>query len=159
MKRVDSLLALTALLLFAGSSFAVQGRGQGRAGAPSTPVFAGNANLGDGNPGKGNAGLGNPDNVGTKANANSVGHQSANPNDGDSTWKIEGFKNYGQYVAAQHVSENLAIPFEQLKAKMTGPHAESLGKAIQELKGLPASAANAEAKKAEQAAKSEAKKN
>jgi hypothetical protein len=157
MKRVHSFLALSASLLFAGSSFALQGRGQGRAGAPSTPVSAGNPNLGDGTH-SGNAGFGNPDNAGTKANANSVGHQSANPNDGDSTWKIEGFKNYGQYVAAQHVSEHLGIPFEQLKAKMTGPQAESLGKAIQDLTSLPASAANAEARKAEQASKSETKK-
>jgi|SRR5262245_14428899 len=159
MKRVHSFLALSALLLFAGSSFALQGRGQGRAGAPSTPVSAGNPNLGDGtHAGNSNAGFGKPDNAGTKANTNSVGHQSGNPNDGDSTWKVEGFKNYGQYVAAQHVSEHLGIPFEQLKAKLTGPNAESLGKAIQDLKGLPASAANAEAKKAEQASKSETKK-
>ena len=157
MKRVHSFLAISGLLLFAGSSFAFQVRGQGRASAPSTPVSAGNPNLGDGTH-SGNAGFGNADNAGTKANANSVGHQSGNPNDGDSTWKVEGFKNYGQYVAAQHVSENLGIPFEQLKAKVTGPNAESLGKAIHDLKGLPASTANAEAKKAEQASKSETKK-
>jgi hypothetical protein len=36
----------------------------------------------------------------------------------------------GQYVAAQHVSENLGIPIGALKAKMTGNNAVSLGKAI-----------------------------
>ncbi len=45
-----------------------------------------------------------------------------------------GFKNLGQFVAAVHVSHNLGIPFDQLKARMTGPHAESLGKAIHALK-------------------------
>ncbi|HXB22430.1 MAG TPA: hypothetical protein VNV88_13655 [Candidatus Solibacter sp.] len=58
----------------------------------------------------------------------------------------QGFKNLGQFVAAVHVSHNLGIPFDQLKAKMTGPSAESLGKAIEQLK--PAANAKAEAKKA-----------
>src|SRR5215469_11922345 len=30
----------------------------------------------------------------------------------------DGFKNLGQFVAAVHVSHNLGIPFDQLKAKM-----------------------------------------
>lgn len=45
-----------------------------------------------------------------------------------------GFKNQGQFIAALHVSRNLGIPFNQLKAKVTGPRAMSLGNAIQELK-------------------------
>ena len=45
-----------------------------------------------------------------------------------------GFKNLGQFTAAAHVSKNLGIPFDQLKAKMTGPNAESLGKAIHDLR-------------------------
>jgi hypothetical protein len=140
MKRIHSFLTLAALLLFAGSSFALQGRVQGRAGAPSNPAVAGNVNHDSGNLGKGNA-------------------DSVHARNAEGIWKIEGFKNHGQYVAAQHVSENLGISFEELKAKITGPHAESLGKAIQELSGLPADVANAEARKAEQAAKSENKKN
>jgi len=44
-----------------------------------------------------------------------------------------GFKNLGQFVAAVHVAHNLNIPFDQLKAKMTGPNAESLGHAIHDL--------------------------
>ena len=31
-----------------------------------------------------------------------------------------GFKNWGQFVAAVHVSNNLGIPFADLKARMTG---------------------------------------
>src|SRR5712692_8727413 len=46
----------------------------------------------------------------------------------------QGFKNTGQFVAALHVSRNLNIPFDQLKAKMTGPNRESLGHAIHDLR-------------------------
>ena len=56
-----------------------------------------------------------------------------------------GFKNGGQFTAAMHVSKNLGIPFDELKAKMTGVSTNqagqtvttapmSLGKAIHELK-------------------------
>src|SRR6266498_3679658 len=58
-----------------------------------------------------------------------------------------GFKNLGQFVAAVHVSHNLGIPFDQLKAKMLGPPSESLGQAIHDLK--PTANAKAETKKAE----------
>ncbi len=44
-----------------------------------------------------------------------------------------GFKNLGQFVAAVHVSHNLGISFDDLKAKMTGTSPESLGKAIKQL--------------------------
>ena len=57
-----------------------------------------------------------------------------------------GFKNFGQFVAAVHVSHNLDIPFVDLQAKMTGPNAVSLGKAIQELK--PSADPKSETKKA-----------
>jgi hypothetical protein len=45
-----------------------------------------------------------------------------------------GFKNLGQCVAAIHVSNNLGISFDDLKAKITGDKAESLGKSIHDLK-------------------------
>lgn len=61
-----------------------------------------------------------------------------------------GFKNLGQFVAAAHVSHNLDIPFDTLKAKMTGTDAISLGEAIHELK--PAADAKTEARNAERAA-------
>jgi hypothetical protein len=56
-----------------------------------------------------------------------------------------GFKNFGQFVAAVHVSNNLDIPFQTLKTTMTAPNM-SLGKAIQELK--PGADSKSEAKKA-----------
>lgn len=57
-----------------------------------------------------------------------------------------GFRNLGEFVAAAHVSHNLNIPFDQLKDRITGTNAVSLGRAIHELK--PEANANAEAKKA-----------
>src|SRR5260370_15471001 len=44
-----------------------------------------------------------------------------------------GFRDQGQFLAAFHVSHNLGISFADLKAKMTGPNPESLGRAIQNL--------------------------
>lgn len=66
-----------------------------------------------------------------------------------------GFKNLGQFVAAAHVSHNLDIPFDTLKAKMTGTNAMSLGQAIHELK--PAADAKAEEQKAQRTANTEIK--
>ena len=63
----------------------------------------------------------------------------------------QGFKNLGQFVAAVHVSHNLGIPFDQLKAKMIGPPKESLGEAIHALK--PAANSKEETKKGEKQAK------
>jgi hypothetical protein len=63
----------------------------------------------------------------------------------------QGFKNLGQFVAAVHVSHNLGIPFDTLKAKIIGPPRESLGKAIDQLK--PAANSKTETKKADDQAK------
>jgi hypothetical protein len=45
-----------------------------------------------------------------------------------------GFRNQGEFIAALHVSRNLNIPFDQLKAKLTGNNAESMGQAIHDLR-------------------------
>jgi len=79
-----------------------------------------------------------------------------------------GFRNQGQFIAALHVSQNLQIPFDLLKAKMTGVSVdangktinstpESLGNAIHDLKPtLTVNQSNDAAKKAEkQAAETE----
>jgi hypothetical protein len=66
----------------------------------------------------------------------------------------QGFKNEGQFIAALHVSHNLDIPFDQLKAKMTGPSPMSLGAAIKALRpDLSETKSKEEAKKAEKEAK------
>ena len=61
-----------------------------------------------------------------------------------------GFKNLGQFVAAAHVSNNLGIPFDQLKSTMMGPPEKSLGDAIHQIK--PDVNAKAEANKAKKQA-------
>src|SRR5690242_16048557 len=45
-----------------------------------------------------------------------------------------GFKNLGNCVSAIHVSHNLGIPFDELKARLTGSSPEKLGTAIHDLK-------------------------
>ena len=72
--------------------------------------------------------------------------QSLLPEGTDLQQAAAGFKNLGEFVSAVHVSKNLDIPFDQLKAKMTGPDGESLGKAIHDLR--PDVKAKAEAKRA-----------
>jgi hypothetical protein len=64
-----------------------------------------------------------------------------------------GFKNTGQFVAAVHAANNLNIPFDQLKAKMTGSEKLSLGKSIQQLK--PDTDSKAEEKKAKKQAQAD----
>ena len=71
-----------------------------------------------------------------------------------------GFKNHGQFIAALHVSKNLDIPFNQLKATMlgldpttlqaqAGSNPKSLGQAIHELRpNIPESEVQVEVKKA-----------
>jgi hypothetical protein len=66
-----------------------------------------------------------------------------------------GFKNLGQFVAAVHVSHNLGISFDDLKAKMTGSGAESLGKAIKQLD--PKANSKTEASKANKQAQQDIK--
>jgi hypothetical protein len=83
----------------------------------------------------------------------------------DPATAASGFKNRGQFIAALHVSQNLGIPFDQLKAKMTGistvtaadgttqtvkSEPLSLGKSIQELRPtLTTTEVNVEVHKAE----------
>jgi len=45
-----------------------------------------------------------------------------------------GFEDQGQFIAAANAAHNLNIPFDQLKAQMTGKDQSSLGKAIQKLR-------------------------
>ena len=64
------------------------------------------------------------------------------------------FKNRGQFIAALHVSRNLDIPFADLKARMTGPDAKSLGQAIHDVRPeIELRDARKEAEKAEKQAK------
>jgi hypothetical protein len=144
-------LGVIVLSMSVGSLLAAQGRGPSSVGVPSNNGTAHNPNLGNlptPNPGAGRSNA--PADSGKGASA-------ADSGKGANALDTGGFKNHGQFVAAQHVSENLHIPLDQLKAKMTGNPPESLGKAIQDLAGLPKDKANAEAKKAEAQAKRDSK--
>jgi hypothetical protein len=45
-----------------------------------------------------------------------------------------GFENQGRFLSAVHVAHNLNIPFDQVKAQVTGENSTSLGAAIQKLR-------------------------
>jgi hypothetical protein len=69
-----------------------------------------------------------------------------------------GFKKQGQFIAALHVSKNLGLPFNQIKAKMTGEDRMSLGDAIRELRpDMAKGDAKDEVKKGEKQAKADEK--
>lgn len=60
----------------------------------------------------------------------------------------------GECVAAMHVAQNLNLNFSALQGQMTGPNAQSLGKAIQGLGG-PNVNAKTEVKRANKQAKND----
>jgi hypothetical protein len=122
-----------------GNSGNAKGGGQGNAGKDDGAGRPDGVGRPDGAArGRGNANANRPD-----GEQGGQGRGRANANSRDT----EGFKNYGQLVAARHVSENLGIDFDQLKTLMTGDNPKSLGQAIQELR--PEADANAEAARAE----------
>jgi hypothetical protein len=83
--------------------------------------------------------------------------QSMLPADSTISTAAAGFKNEGQFLAALHASQNLDIPFSELKSRMTGSNAASLGNAIRSSKPeMSKSHANEAAKKAEAQAKATA---
>jgi len=45
-----------------------------------------------------------------------------------------GFRNQGQFIAALHVSRNLGIPFDKLRAELPEKHPDSLGQAVHDLR-------------------------
>jgi hypothetical protein len=67
----------------------------------------------------------------------------------------QGFKNEGQFIAALHVSQNLNIPFDKLKAEMVGADHDSLGGAIRDV--TPTANGKVEARKAEEEARADIK--
>jgi hypothetical protein len=142
MKKLSTIVFAAALLFQLSDLGFAQGRGQvGRpagAGAPQSAGMRGNrpASPASDNSGSGLETAGKPDSAGPK-----------DPN---------GFKNYGQYVAAQHIAENLSIPggIDALKTLMTGDNSVSLGEAIEQLRpDLSEQTIEAEVKKADAAAK------
>jgi hypothetical protein len=171
-----------ALMIFSGTAFS-QGRGAGPSAVPSGPPAASNprgpvslppttsstpalsktADVPKGAPAPKatDAGHGAANKVATEITDNpalSTKLQPLLPTGTTIDDASNGFKNVGQFVAAVHVSNNLGIPFDQLKAKMVTDNA-SLGDAIHALKPAETkSEVNAEVKKAEAQAKEDTKK-
>src|SRR5262249_40124497 len=87
-----------------------------------------------------------PASIGNKSETNDK-PESSSPKD------AMGFKNYGQYVAARHISENLNISPDALRTEIVNNHL-SLGSAIKKLRpDLSSRTMRAELTKAEAAAK------
>jgi hypothetical protein len=159
MKRLSFYLALMAMMVFAGNAALAQhGHGSGAAGMGGSHSMGSTSHSDGGPSGKTMDSSAHGKTAGEILSRNSrlsTKLQSLLPPGTDLQHAESGFKNLGQFVASVHVSHNLGIPFDQLKAKMTGPPSESLGKAIHDLK--PAADAKAESKKANQQAKDDMK--
>lgn len=117
--------------LFTAIPAAAQGRGAGQGNAGATAAAShepmgmgdamssshGNANATMGSSSTGPKTAGDLLTQNTKLASNL---QSLLPSGTDLQTAAQGFKNLGQFVAAVHVSHNLSIPFDCLKADMTG---------------------------------------
>ena len=160
-------LTIGLLIYFAGSSYAQHGSGAGRTPSigqthgPDRVPGSGRTDSedhGGGNPASGQPAAQHPD---TKVSGAiernpqlSSRLQALLPPGMTLANAAAGFKNQGQFIAALHVSQNLGIPFADLKAKMTGSDHVSLGKAIQALRpDLSPDQAKTAAKTAETEAK------
>jgi hypothetical protein len=157
MKNVTAFIAMF-VLITSSSALQAQGRGNGQVNKPQTPAHttgkpASTPSAPKSHPAtpKGN-GTGNPHETPTTTTTTTTTTvttttpttvknpqleqrlQALLPAGMNVTDAAKGFKNWGQFVAAVHVSNNLNIPFTSLKAKVTGPTPMSLGQAIQSLR-------------------------
>jgi hypothetical protein len=132
MRRIFAVATILTLSAFAAPAQRGSGRGMGRAGAAVPPAGAQNAHATAPRQGMPAGAQRQPGVKLTPAMAERL--QPLVPQGMTVETAAEGFRNNGQFIAALHVSQNLGIPFDDLKARMTGPDAVSLGKAIQELK-------------------------
>jgi len=73
------------------------------------------------------------------------------PNGIDPSRAASGFGDLGEFISTLHVSDNLNIPFHELKVRVTGPDGKSLGDAIRELR--PTADSGAEIRRAREQAK------
>jgi hypothetical protein len=170
-------LAILIVCLSITASFG-QGRGQGRGPAGGPPAGIGNRPADHGPADHGTVNRRSEPNRGPESTSKPEGNSGRNdvstrlnqnpalasrlqallPAGTNIDTAANGFRNFGQFVAAAHVSQNLNIPFDQLKTRMVTDH-KSLGQAIHELKPeVTTDAAKAEAKKAEDQAKEDTKK-
>ncbi|SRR5712692_3047966 len=153
MKRSSVFLIAFASVLYLGIPASAQhgpgaggGMGRGFGGMPSNPGEVGKGNSGSGTGlsteerSKGAVSKGNSTSTGSKTTSDlltqntklSSNLQGLLPKGTNLQDAAKGFDHLGQFVAAVHVSHNLGIPFDDLKAKMM--NGDSLGQAIHELK-------------------------
>jgi hypothetical protein len=165
--RVKLCSVIVILFLSIGVTSFAQSQGRGPVGSP--PAGAGNTSLEHGNHGQANkpsepnqsANSARPRNevaaklsADTKLASKLQGMLPAGMNVNDAA---NGFKNFGQFVAAVHLSKNQNIPFDQLKGAMV-TNKKSLSEAAHDLKPeLSTEAAKNEAKKAEEQAREDQK--
>ena len=178
-----AIAALAAGVLFSAIPAAAQGRGQGR-GASGAGTAASHEPMGMSDAMNSNHGNANVPSNSSAAGPKTAGEllsqntklasnlQNLLPAGTDLQAAAQGFKNLGQFVAAAHVSHNLGIPFDCLKADMTdvappstatcpagtgtGSKSLSLGASIEALKPtMNKSDAQTAAKTGEQQAKTD----
>jgi hypothetical protein len=166
--------ALVVVCLSASTAWAQRGHGGGLGGGVSGPSASGHANADarhttdhdaaadhkmSGSPGASTGSMAHATDISTRLGQNaalSSRLQALLPAGANLQQEAMGFRNLGQFTAAAHVSKNLGIPFDQLKAKMTGPNAESLGKAIHDLRpGLDNKTVKTDVKVAEKQARTD----
>jgi len=149
------------------------GAGMGNGAGSGAGMGAGNyGRPSDAGPGMGHGGMSGshmgsqaPDKVLSNSRldsslTNALGKSGVDVPGGNLQSACQGFRNLGSCIAALHVSKNLGLSFDQLRSAMTGPDAQSLGKAIQSLGGpnvASKSQAKSEAKKAGKQAKRDLK--
>jgi hypothetical protein len=133
------------------------GMGAGNYGRPSNA----GPGMGHGAPSGSSMGSQAPDKVLSNSKLDSsltkaLGKSGIDVPGGNLQTACQGFKNLGSCIAALHVSKNLGLSFDQLRSMMTGPNAENLGKAIQDLGG-PNVTSKGQAKSAAKTAGKQAK--
>lgn len=149
------------------------GAGMGNGAGSGAGMGAGNyGRPSDAGPGMGHGGMSGshmgsqaPDKVLSNSRLDSsltsaLGRSGVDVPGGNLQSACQGFRNLGSCIAALHVSKNLGLSFDQLRSAMTGPDAQSLGKAIQSLGGpnvTSKSQAKSEAKHAGKQAKQDLK--
>ena len=156
MKRYLSLIAATAALGVAAAAYAGPGEPAGAQPSPADQPTATTAPSTDPSAPSDQPSSTDPQSVESSAAQSSTAAgptrmAEASPSSMSMQEACTGFKSRKECAATVHASQNLSIPFADLKSKVTG--GEKLGKAIKELK--PDADAKAEARKAEHQARSD----
>ncbi len=157
MKRTSLVLVLAAALAYTAPAWAQHGGGRPAGKGPGSTPGASPSSPGSGASSHGTSAMANSSPSDVLSHNTAIAGKIKTLTGQDAQTACNGFKNLGQCVAAAHVAKNLDIPggFDALRAKLTGPNGESLGKAIHDLK--PDADAKAEVKKAQREANKDIK--